>query len=178
MPDGTVTPLGAVIRGAAAGMVGTLAMDLVWYRRYRRGAGQQRFPAWEFSTSTSSYEQAGAPAQLGRRIAEGVFEVAVPDTTAGAMTNGVHWATGTGYGVVHGIVAGSMTRRRTRHGIVTGASAFLTSYLLLGLMGLYKPIWEYDLKTLYQDLSAHLCYGLTTASVFRILGRKRRPESR
>jgi hypothetical protein len=33
------TPLGAVGRGLAAGAVGTLAMDLLWYARYRRGVG-------------------------------------------------------------------------------------------------------------------------------------------
>jgi hypothetical protein len=32
---------------------------------------------------------------------------------------------------------------------------------------LYKPIWEYDLPTLWKDLSAHLVYGLGTAATFR-----------
>ena len=35
------TPLGAVGRGLAAGAVGTLAMDLLLYARYRRGGGKQ-----------------------------------------------------------------------------------------------------------------------------------------
>jgi hypothetical protein len=36
------------VRGAIAGAVGTAAMDLVWYRRYRRGGGKDSFLRWEF----------------------------------------------------------------------------------------------------------------------------------
>jgi hypothetical protein len=31
------TPLGAIGRGLVAGTVGSLAMDVLWYVRYRRG---------------------------------------------------------------------------------------------------------------------------------------------
>jgi hypothetical protein len=37
---------------------------------------------------------------------------------------------------------------------------------------LYKPTWEYDRKTLAEDLSAHLVYGLTTATTERLLWRR------
>jgi hypothetical protein len=33
----------------------------------------------------------------------------------------------------------------------------------------YKPIWEYDAKTLANDLSAHLVYGLGTATALQLL---------
>ena len=41
--------------------------------------------------------------------------------------------------------------------------------VLLPAAKLYKPIWEYDRKTLAKDLGAHLVYGLATASAFRVL---------
>ena len=44
-----------------------------------------------------------------------------------------------------------------------------TSYIVLPPTGLYKPMWEYDAPTLYKDLSAHLVYGVTTATSFRLL---------
>ena len=44
-----------------------------------------------------------------------------------------------------------------------------SSYAVLPLAKLYKPIWEYDRKTLAKDLSAHLAYGLATAAAFRLL---------
>jgi len=46
-PAGKISPIGAVVLGAAAGAVGTAAMDLVWFSRYRRGGGDQRLLAWE-----------------------------------------------------------------------------------------------------------------------------------
>lgn len=44
------TPLGAVARGLVAGAVGTAAMDLVWFARYKRGGGTDKLVDWEFSS--------------------------------------------------------------------------------------------------------------------------------
>jgi hypothetical protein len=41
-----------------------------------------------------------------------------------------------------------------------------TSYLVLPEAGLYKPIWEYDSKTLAKDLAGHLAYGAGTGAAF------------
>jgi hypothetical protein len=66
------TPLGAIGRGLAAGAVGSLAMDVLWYARYRRGGGQMHFFAWEFSSGPSSWEEAPVPGQVGKRLFEGL----------------------------------------------------------------------------------------------------------
>ena len=52
-------------------------------------------------------------------------------------------------------------------GIPLGRMACGTSYVVLPKLDLYKPIWEYDAKTLAKDFSAHLVFGVTTAAVFR-----------
>jgi hypothetical protein len=44
-------------------------------------------------------------------------------------------------------------------GLLTGVAAFSTSYAVLPKVGVYKPITEYDNKTLWDDLSAHLVFG-------------------
>ncbi len=74
MATGHLTPFGAVVKGAIAGAAGTLAMDLLWYTRYRRGGGETGFIDWELSSSTTSYEKAAAPAQVGKRL---VFRVSL-----------------------------------------------------------------------------------------------------
>jgi hypothetical protein len=43
--------------------------------------------------------------------------------------------------------------------------------VILPILKLYKPIWEYDRKTLANDLSAHLVYGIATAAALRGLSR-------
>jgi hypothetical protein len=43
--------------------------------------------------------------------------------------------------------------------------------MVLPKAGVYKPIWDYDPKTLWKDLSAHLAYGTGTATTFAVLTR-------
>ena len=52
--------------------------------------------------------------------------------------------------------------RRSRR----GAIVWITGYLILPEGGLYKPIWEYDARTLAWDLSGHLAYGAGTGATF------------
>ena len=169
MAAARVSPLGAVSRGLLAGAVGTLAMDLVWFRRYRKGGGTDSFVDWEFSAGTKSYEDAGAPAQVGKRVVEGLFHTELPPESAGHMNNAVHWATGLGWGALYSVVAGSTRSAHPVAGAALGPGAWAASYALLGLAKLYKPMWEYDPKTLGRDLGAHLVFGLGTASAFRAL---------
>jgi hypothetical protein len=37
---------------------------------------------------------------------------------------------------------------------------------------LYRPVWQYNYKVLAKDLSAHLIYGLTTATAFKEASRR------
>jgi hypothetical protein len=88
------TPLGALARGAVAGAVGIAAMDLVQFARYRRGGGNDRLLAWEFSAGLKDWEQAPAPAQLGKRIVEGAVQRQLPPERAALFNNLMHWVTG------------------------------------------------------------------------------------
>lgn len=169
MTNPKTTPLAAVIGGAVAGAAGTLAMDLVWYRRHRRAGGETGFYQWEFSTSVEGFEEAAAPAKVGKRLVEGLFRVELHPKAAGVVNNTVHWLTGMMWGTAHGIVAGSIPTSVLLVGPTTGATAWATAYTVLAPAGLYKPIWEYDTETLWRDLSAHLVYGTVTAVAFRLL---------
>ena len=101
-----LTPLGAVVRGAAAGAVGTVAMDLLWFSRYRRSGGHSRFVDWEFSASLSSWDDAPAPAQFGRRLIQVVLQRELSPEWARLVNNIVHWATGVGWSAGFGLVSG------------------------------------------------------------------------
>lgn len=150
-----------LIKGALSGAAGTLAMDLVWYRRYRKGGGGDGFAAWELSRSTKSFEEAGAPAQVGKRLAA-LAHVDLPDEAAAATNNVVHWATGVQWGAAYGLLAARRGKADPVSGMVLGLVACSTSYVVLPALGIYKPIWEYDRATLLQDYSAHLAFGAVT----------------
>ena len=161
-----MSPLGAVVRGLVAGAVGTAAMDLVWYRRYQRGGGEDGFVAWEFSKGLRSWDDAPAPALVGRRLVTGLLQRELPPSRARLTSNVTHWAYGMGWGSLHGIVAGTVGPRRVWYGIPFGAAVWASSYVVLPAAGLYKPIWQYDARTLARDLSAHVAFGMGSAVSF------------
>jgi hypothetical protein len=168
------TPIGAVARGLLAGAAGTLAMDLLLYARYRRGGGKDPFPGWESSAGLDDWDDAPAPAQVGRRLVDGMFGTTLPASRARLVNNVTHWAYGISAAAGYGVLAGSLRNPRIAYGAPFGAGVWATGYVVLPAAGLYKPITEYDKVTLAKDLSAHLVFGLSTAAVFRVLsGRSR-----
>jgi hypothetical protein len=173
----TLTPIGAVVRGLAAAAVGTAAMDALLFARYRRGGGESSFTDWEFSSGLTSWDDAPAPAQVGKRLVEGVFDVKLEPERARLVNNITHWGYGVLGGAPYGILVASLRRPRVGYGLPFGASVWTGSYVVLPAAKLYKPIWEYDRVTLAKDLSAHLVYGLATAATFRLLSRPSEAQS-
>jgi hypothetical protein len=167
----TSTPAAAIARGLLAGALGTAAMDALLYERYRREGGESNAKDWEFSAGLTSWDEAPAPAQVGKRLVEGLFGVELRANSAPVVNNVTHWAFGIINGAQYGIVAGSLKRPKIRHGLLFGATVWASGYAVLPAAKLYKPIWEYDAKTLAKDLSAHLVYGLATATALRALSR-------
>jgi hypothetical protein len=167
------TAVGAVVLGAAAGVVGTLAFDLWLYLQYRRGGGREPFPDWEFSADVTGWESAPAPAQVGRRLVDGLFQTRTPDSRAALVNNVAHWAYGLSGATAYGLLAGSLRRPRAGHGLLLGVGMWLSGYVILPPMHLYKPITEYDAATLGKDLAAHLVYGTTTGATYALLRGRR-----
>ena len=168
----TVTPAGAVARGLVAGAVGTAAMDAFLFARYRLGGGDSSAVDWETSAGVTGWEQAPAPAHVGKRLVEGLFGIELAPTRARLVNNVMHWAYGVLNGAQYGIVAESLPTPLIRYGLPFGATVWASGYVILPAAKLYKPIWDYDAKTLADDLSAHLVYGLATAAALRALGQQ------
>jgi hypothetical protein len=143
--------------GALAGATGTAAMDLLLYRRYRRGGGSDSFWAWESAESVDGWEQASAPGQVGQKLEKVLARRSPPDSWARPTTNVVHWATGIGWAVQFGVLAGKPRRRPWLFGVALGPTVWLTSYVVLPLAKVYKPIWEYDVAVLAKDSPPTWC---------------------
>ena len=154
-----------VARGAIAGAMATVAMDALWFRRYRADGGVKDVVAWEFTTEVNDFgEHAPAPARVGKLVADAVG-LQLPPSSVAATNNVVHWMTGIGWGKLAGLVAGAVRVPAIGVGLVTGIAAWSTSYAVLGRLGIYRPIAEYDRETLWKDLSAHLVFGTTLGVV-------------
>jgi hypothetical protein len=160
--------LGSVIRGLGAGALGTLAMDSLLYRRYRKTGGESAFIAWESSEDVTSWDNAPAPALVAKDLLEAVSKHEVPPRYARLLNNATHWGFGLANGFMYGLLM-SGRKPRVSYGLPFGAAVWATGYAVLPQLGVYEPIWKYDLKTLEKDLSAHLVFGTTTAAAFSIL---------
>jgi hypothetical protein len=158
--------------GAVAGALGTVAMDLLLYQRYRRDGGKDSLQRWELAAGVSTWEEASAPGQVGQKLERLVTRRPPPDSWARSTTNLVHWATGIGWGIQYGVLASRTSRHPVVRALALGPVAWLTSYAILPLAGVYQPIWDYDARTLGDDLSAHLVFGSVTAAVFAALTRE------
>lgn len=154
-----------------AAAAGTLAMDLLLHARYRKGGGKDGFADWELSSGTEGFEQAGTPAQVGKRMAADLAHVELPDSAAAMTNNVVHWATGVQWGALYGVAAAFGLKPGLRSGALLGVVACTTSYAVLPILDLYEPIWTYDRKALTQDYSAHLVFGAVTGAGLLALSR-------
>jgi hypothetical protein len=153
-------------------------MDAVWYLRHRRDGGTDGVWRWETAQAVTTWEQASAPGQLGRKVLRTVIRRQPPDAWARPTTNLLHWATGAGWGLQYAAVAGRRAGRSWWPALALGPAAWLSSYVVLPVAKVYRPIWEYDARTLGRDLSAHVVYGLTTSGVYAALDRARAPRGR
>src|SRR5688572_20237398 len=110
----TVTPLGALARGLGAGIGGTAAMTA-----WQRLAAELR-DSGDRQSGERSWDDAPVPAQVGRRIMRGVFHQDVPADKIPLLTNVVHWAYGTGWGAVYGLVQATVRANPALHGLLFG----------------------------------------------------------
>ena len=109
----------------------------------------------------------GAPVAL--RVLEGFSQRKLPDRSAWLISTIAHWAYGSTAGAAYGILAGSLPKPHPEYGVPLGAALFAGDYIARPAAGLYKPIWEYDAKTLAWDFGAHLAYGAGTGTAFWLL---------
>src|SRR5437016_4595029 len=136
------------------------------YTNGRPQAFHEGLFAWETSESVGKWDDASAPGQIGRKVAHAVLGHDLPDEWARPITNLVHWSTGVGWGVQYALISELTGRINWRKGLAFGTVVWLTDYIVLPLPDVYKPIWQYDVKTLAKDLTAHLVYGATLGLSF------------
>jgi hypothetical protein len=144
-------------KGILAGLGGTAAMTV--HQRLRQGASSGGEPSWD---------DAPAPAEVARRLIEGLFQVKVPAERIPLLTNGMHWAYGTGWGVVYALLA-DQAEEQAWAGPAFGLLVWAMSYVELVPMGIYEPPWAYDPAQLADDVGYHLTYGTATALAHRVL---------
>jgi hypothetical protein len=170
------TPLAAVTRGIAAGLIGTALMTTLQEvsAARRRLAGMAAGPQdHDDGPPPDPWAKAPAPAQLARRLVVGLVGRDVPASAIPVFTNAVHWGYGTALGGIYGLVESSVRSRPAVHGPLFGMAVWASSYATLVPLGLYQPPWRYKPRTIAKDVSYHLAYGSGVAAGYAALARAR-----
>jgi hypothetical protein len=159
------SPAATVLQGLAAGALGNAVFTL--YQRFAQGGGEEE------QGPPQDWSEAPPPAQVGQRVAEGVFRQAVPVEKAGLVTHVVHWLYGTTWGAFYGLVQESV-EQPVASGVALAGADVATAYTLLPAKNLYKPPGRYPATPLAKDFGHHLVYGLSVAGAYRALDALRR----
>ena len=167
-----MTPIAAVTGGVLAGVVGTVCLDTVGYLRYRRGGGKKGALEWEFGP-VDSWENAPDPGKFAKQVIEGLTQRELPDRWAWPVSTAMHWGYGSAAAALYGIVCGSLREPHPVYGLPFGVAVWAGGYVILPEAMIYKPIWEYDVKTLARDLGGHLAYGAGTGTAFWLFAKLR-----
>jgi hypothetical protein len=151
-----LTPIGAIARGLVAGAAGTAAMTAAQTADLKATGGE--------SSST--------PGEVGRRISEGVLQREVSDDEMPVLNNVMHWAYGTSWGPLYGIVAGSRRRADRPRGLAFGLVVWGASLVHLPAMKLAPPVWEYPPQSLASEVGFHVVYGVAAGAAWSLLDRR------
>ena len=161
--------LAGAARGLAAGIVATAAIT-VSQEVVSRFRGRSQFR--EQAKTPRTWADAPAPAQVAKRVSEGVFSYRVTKKQAPVVASVVHWTYGCALGCLFGVMQAKAKPPAVLHGLAFGTVVWAWAYVLLPPLKIYEPIWRYPAGTLAVDLSQHLVFGLTLAGAYEGLERR------
>lgn len=168
------TPLGALVRGLAAGAAGSAVQSLFF--ELTRDLAPESGSAAGFRPPEAIQQEERATETIARRFAEGMMARAPLDAEAKARgATLVHYATGAGFGAAWALTRESFPRLRGPLGVFGfGIAAWVVGDgLLYPLFGLGAGPRSYPLKTHAYAIAAHLVYATAAGAVYEAL----RPRS-
>jgi hypothetical protein len=165
------SPLEVAIKGAAAGLAGTLVLTLAMQNAPRflpmggQGGGAEQPSGTEGQTEPPT-------ARLVEKVASGVFETELSPDARQTLGMGIHWLYGAFWGIAYGLVQSSLHLPAWLHGSLVGLGLWV-----FGPMGLARAMKlssappERPASQRLISVLHHQIYGWTTAGTFRVLSR-------
>jgi hypothetical protein len=158
--------LGAVLKGAVAGTAGTALMT-AYQEAVARSRGSSAVA--DSLKEPRTWAEAPAPAQLVKKVSEGVLGKRVTKRQAPLIANIGHWGYGASIGAAYGLAASRLGGNPLVRGVAFGTAVWGVAYAALTPLGIFDRPWRTDPTELGLDLSYHLVYGVGTAAVFDAL---------
>ncbi|MEA2573495.1 MAG: hypothetical protein QOH93_793 [Chloroflexia bacterium] len=167
------SPLEVMMKGAAAGLVGTAAVTVALAQapRLMQMLGVEQ--AQEQATNSGKEDEASEPTEkLAEKVAEGVFEQEIDEGTRQAVGQAIHWGYGAAWGALYGIVQGSVRLPTWLNGTILGGVIALVASTLVPSMRLTPPPSEQPTSQKGMMFAIQILYGWITALVFHFFSRE------
>jgi hypothetical protein len=164
------TPIEVALKGASAGLVGTLILTVAM----RATAALLESPILSGPGGGADPDQPKTepPALLVGKLAVGLFERDLTPTVQNGIGQALHWGYGALWGLVYGIVQGSISLPAALHGTVLGLIVWLVGPLgLVPAMKLSPLDTQRESPRLIRSLIFHQIYGWAVALTFSLLTR-------
>jgi uncharacterized membrane protein YagU involved in acid resistance len=162
------TPIEVALKGASAGLAGTLVLTVAMRAVAELIASLPRSQ----TEPRGSQDGVAPPAQLVGKIAQGLFERDLPPAVQSVLGQTLHWTYGAVWGVVYGIVQGSVGLPAALHGSVLGLIVWLVGPLgLVPALRLSSQASPRARPQLLRSLMFHQVYGWAVALAFNLLTR-------
>ena len=167
---GRISPLGAAARGGLAGIAGTLTLSLLDRTLGSLLGGEPEPPRPPgFGAEVLVREPTGPESMatiFAEKVAAGLFGSALGERRGPAGV-AVHAAYGTFWGIVLGLVQGSLRPRPWVAGPLHGLAVWAVGPLaLVPGMHITPPPWRQPPRRALMTLAAHLTYGLVAALAY------------
>lgn len=163
------TPMEVAIKGALAGLAGTVVLTLAM--RFAGRDGGDEAPASSEAPRLGE-AQTSPPAELVGRVASGIFERELSPDVQDVLGHGVHWGYGALWGMIYGLVQASIRFPHLLHGAVLGLIVWLVGPRgLVPAMNLGPSGEEGAVPHSVRSFALHEVYGWAVALVFAGLSR-------
>ena len=168
--EGRISPLGAAARGGLAGIAGTLTLSLL-DRTLESFLGGEPEPPQPpgFGAEVLVREPTGPESMatiFAEKVAAGLFG-SVLDERRGPVGAAVHASYGAIWGIVLGLVQGSVRPRPWVVGPLHGLAVWAIGPLaLVPGMHITPPPWRQPPRRALLTLAGHLVYGLVAALIY------------
>ena len=168
--QGRISPLRAAARGGLAGIAGTLTLSLLDRTLGSLLGGEPEPPQPPgFGAEVLVREPTGPESMatiFAEKVAAGLFGSALGERR-GRAGAAVHGAYGTFWGIVLGLVQGSLRPRPWIAGPLHGLAVWAVGPLaLVPGMQIMPPPWRQPPRRALMTLAAHLVYGLVAALAY------------
>ena len=168
--EGRISPLGAAARGGLAGIAGALTLSLLDRTLGALLGGEPEPPQPPGLGADVLVREPTGPESMAtlfaEKVAAGLFGSALGERR-GPAGAAVHTAYGTFWGIVLGLVQGSLRPRPWIAGPLHGLAVWAVGPLaLVPRMHITPPPWRQPPRRALLTLAAHLVYGLVVALAY------------